>query len=184
MPIGGFLPIKTKTCFQVKSVGMITSIFFYGIGNNVSESDSETYSARFPRVRFDYAKQIAPSFYVGVKSFLDGFSFSDFDPMGKLANEDYLGKEGGWNVGLGPSFIVDSRDNPIYPLSGWFSETYLLRFGKPWGGDFAYWEIGGDLRHYQPLSQSVIWASQLATKITSGQIPFFCFALVGRKSLA
>lgn len=153
--------------------------FFYGIGNEVKESDSETYSARFPRLRFDYAKQISPSSYLGVKTVLDQYSFSGFDPAGKLANEDFIGKEGGWNVGLGPSFIIDSRDNPIYPGSGWFSETYFLRFGKPWGGDYPYWEIGGDLRNYRSLSQSVIWANQIAAKITTGETPFFALPLLG-----
>lgn len=153
--------------------------FFYGIGNEVSESDSETYSTRFPRLRFDYAKQISPSTYIGVKTVLDQFNFSGLDPAGKLATEEYIGKEGGWNVGLGPSFIVDSRDNPIYPGSGWFSETYLLRFGKPLGGDYPYWEIGSDLRHYKTLSQTVIWANQIATKITRGETPFFALPLLG-----
>lgn len=153
--------------------------FFYGIGNEVSESDSETYEAKFPRLRFDYAKQISPSSYLGVKTVLDHFSFSGFDPDGKLANEEFIGKEGGWNVGLGPAFIIDSRDNPIFPNSGWFLETYLMRFGKPFGGDFSYLEIGGDLRHYKSLSQTVIWANQIATKITRGETPFFALPLLG-----
>lgn len=153
--------------------------FFYGIGNEVSESDSETYDAKFPRLRFDFAKQIGPSKYLGVKTVLDHFSFSGFDPDGKLANEEFIGKDGGWNVGLGPAFIFDSRDNPIYPNSGWFSETYLMRFGKPFGGEFSYWEIGGDFRHYISLSQSVIWANQISTKITAGETPFFALPLLG-----
>lgn len=153
--------------------------FFYGIGNNVKESDSETYSARFPRFRFDYAKQISPSRFLGFKSVLDRFDFSEFDPLGKLANEEYIGKEGGWNIGLGPSFIVDSRDNPIYPVSGWYSESYFIGFGKPWGGNYPYWEIGGDLRNYRSLSQSVVWANQIATKITVGETPFFALPLLG-----
>lgn len=153
--------------------------FFYGIGNEVNESDSETYNAKFPRLRFDYARQISTSSFLGFKTVLDHFNFSDFNPDGKLANQEFIGKEGGWNVGLGPAFILDSRDNPIFPKSGWYSETYFLRFGKPFGGNYSYWEIGGDLRHYTSLSQSVIWANQIATKITTGETPFFALPLLG-----
>ena len=153
--------------------------FFYGIGNHVNESDLENYDARFPRVRWDYFRRISTSTYLGVKSGLDKFQFSSFDPDGKLANESFLGSEGGLNLGIGPALIIDSRDDSIYPVSGWYSENYIQRFGKPFGGDFSYWEIGVDLRNYQTIRPGLVWANQLATKITSGSTPFFALPLLG-----
>lgn len=153
--------------------------FFYGIGNQVRESDSETYNARFPRLRFDYLRRISASTYLGVKTGLDKFQFSGFDPDGKLANEPFIGIEGGLNLGIGPVFILDSRDDSIYPISGWYSESYVQRFGQPWGGNYSYWEIGADLRNYRTLTSCLVWANQIATKITSGTTPFFALPLLG-----
>lgn len=153
--------------------------FFYGIGNQVKESDSETYNARFPRLRFDYLRRISTSSYLGIKTGLDQFQFSGFDPDGNLGNEPFIGTEGGLNLGIGPVLILDSRDDSIYPISGWYSENYLQRFGQPWGGDFSYWEFGIDVRNYRTIRPGLVWANQLATKITSGTTPFFALPLLG-----
>jgi hypothetical protein len=153
--------------------------FFYGIGNQVNDSDSETYNARFPRLRFDYLRRISTSTYLGVKTGLDKFQFSGFDPDGKLGNGPFIGTEGGLNIGIGPVLILDSRDDSIYPISGWYSENYIQRFGQPWGGDYSYWEVGLDVRNYQTIRPGLVWANQLATKITSGTTPFFALPLLG-----
>lgn len=161
-------------------VGWYDYVYFYfGRGNNVTDSDSETYGAKFPRARWDYYRRISSFTYLGVKSGLDNFQFSDFDPAGKLSDEQLIGTKGGWNVGFGPALILDSRDDSIYPVSGWYSESYVQRFGKPWGGDYSYWEIGVDLRNYQTLSSGLVLANQVSTKITSGTTPFFALPLLG-----
>jgi hypothetical protein len=79
--------------------------FFYGIGNKVKESDSESYNAKFPRVRWDYFRLISSFAYLGVKSGLDNFQFSGLNPDGKLENKQFIGVDRGWNVDLGPAFI-------------------------------------------------------------------------------
>jgi len=41
--------------------------YFYGVGNEVSESDQESYSAKYPRVQFDYARKIVSDLYLGIR---------------------------------------------------------------------------------------------------------------------
>jgi len=112
--------------------------FFYGIGNQVEESDQEVYDARYPRLRFSYARQLDPNFYLGLRYSFDNFKITKLAEGGLLEKGNFIGTDGGVISGLGPLLIYDSRDDQLYPTRGNYLESSFQQFGNHLGGNFMY----------------------------------------------
>jgi len=153
--------------------------YFYGIGNDVSESNRESYSAKYPRIRFDYARQIIPNLYLGVRYGFDNYEIYDLYPDGQLITSDLQGAQGGNVSGAGPLLVYDSRDNQLYPQTGNYAELSLQQYGGYLGSDFKYKRFLIDLRKIFSIQENQVIATNLYSEITSGQIPFYAFSNMG-----
>ncbi len=153
--------------------------FFYGIGNDLAEDSRESYSARFPRVRFDYGRGIGKQLYLGFRFWGDDYRITEVKPNGLLATGEYSGRFGGRNYGVGPLLVYDSRDDQLYPRSGFYMESSVQGFGKFLGGEFGYWRLAVDLRKVYSLSENQVVAGNLYTEFTSGNVPFFAIPMLG-----
>jgi len=72
--------------------------------------------------------------------------------------------------GIGLSVQLDSRDMPVYPTDGWWSEVLVSKFGL-FGVDTDYWQGNLDIRRYLQLAgpeQSL--AIYSLTTLTSGEV--------------
>lgn len=153
--------------------------YFYGVGNDVAESDQESYSANYPRVRFDYARKIVPNLYLGIRYGLDDFDIYNLNPGGKLINGDFIGSQGGLVSGAGPLLVYDSRDNQLYPLRGNYAELSFQQYGRYLGSDFNYNRLVIDLRKLFSVKENQVFATNLYSEFTSGSVPFYSLANMG-----
>lgn len=153
--------------------------FFYGIGNQVEESDQEVYDARYPRLRFSYARQLMSNFYIGFRYSFDNFKITQLEQGGLLETNNYVGKEGGIISGLGPLLIYDSRDDQLYPTRGNYLESSFQQFGDYLGGDFKYSNLLIDARKLFPLKKDQVLATNLFAQFNSQGTPFFALGQLG-----
>ncbi len=153
--------------------------FFYGIGAQVQASDQEVFSAKLPRIRFDYARQIKTNLFLGGKYAYDNFELDSFDPDGQLISGDFRGSEGGKISGIGPWLVYDSRDNQLYPTSGYYGELSFQRFDRAIGGNFDYNRLFVDLRKIFPTGKNQILVGNLYSEFSSSGVPFFGLPMMG-----
>ncbi|REG82799.1 BamA/TamA family outer membrane protein [Algoriphagus antarcticus] len=153
--------------------------YFYGVGNDVAESDWESYSARYPRVRFDYARKIVPNLYLGIRYGFDNYDIYDLNPADQLINGGFTGSQGGIVSGVGPLIVYDSRDNQLYPLYGNYAELSFQQYGRYLGSDFNYGRLVIDLRKLFSVKENQVIATNFYSEFTSGGVPFFSLANMG-----
>lgn len=153
--------------------------YFYGVGNDVAKSDQESYSAKYPRVRFDYARKIAPNLYLGIRYGFDSYDIYDLDPTGQLINGEFIGAQGGAVSGVGPLLVYDSRDNQLYPKSGNYAEVSFQQYARFLGSDFKYNRLVIDLKKLFSIKDNQVFATNFYTEFTSGGVPFYSLASMG-----
>ncbi|WP_144603382.1 BamA/TamA family outer membrane protein [Algoriphagus algorifonticola] len=165
-------------------VGWYDYVYFYfGQGMNVSQENEEVYSAKFPRVRINYAWALGSNWYLGGGLRFDAMDIYQKEESGQLVNDGILGNEGGRNSGLGPVVLYDSRDNQLYPVDGAYFEASIQGYGKALGGEFPYARIFADYRKIIPIGKNQIIATQGLTEMTFGDVPFFALPMLGGNRL-
>lgn len=153
--------------------------YFYGIGNDVLDENQESYSAKYPRIRFDYARQLIPNLYLGVRYGFDNYTIYDLNPDGQLVKTGLEGTQGGVVSGLGPLLVYDSRDNQLYPQTGNYAELSFQQYGSYIGSDFQYNRLLVDLRKLFSIKENQVIATNLYSEFTSGSVPFYSLANMG-----
>ena len=158
--------------------------FFYGIGNSNVIADEEIYTNKFVRLDGRFMKFVNHKLSAGLKFDFQNNKLYDFDEDGKLIHEDISGTEGGLNSGLGPTALLDTRDNILYPASGIFAKFEINFYSSAFGGDFNYTHFVLDFRKYISVkNEKNILAFQAAANFTSGDdIPFYKLQKVGGNS--
>ncbi len=153
--------------------------FFYGIGNEVLDQNVESYYARFPRLRFDYLRQINNNLYVGLRYHFDDFAIKRRQAGGLLESGDFVGSQGGTISGLGPIIYLDNRDSQLYPTSGMYAESSLQWFASFLGSDFVYWRWLVDLRKVKEIATNQVMVWSVYHESIFGEAPFFAIPLMG-----
>lgn len=157
--------------------------FFYGVGNEVSEEDRESFDARLPRLRFDYLRRVSDNFYAGFRYHYDDFDIKSIKESGLLEKGSFTGEDGGKVSGVGPMVYYDSRDSQLYPTSGTFVESSLQYFTSFVGSDFRYWRWVVDVRKVHPVAENQHFAWQAFSEIQAGTPPFYTLSQMGGNRL-
>lgn len=155
--------------------------YFYGIGPTSVIEDEETYNVRFPRIRLDAMQQTSTSSYFGFRYIFDDFNVTRVDSGGFLDKKLVLGYEGGRLSGLGPLFILDTRDNIYSSMSGYKLEASATLFNKAIGSTYSYGQVNIDLSGFiQPFKKyNHVLGAQLLSENQWGNVPFFALSQVG-----
>ena len=155
--------------------------FYFGLGNKNTPDTEEIYTNEFLRIDGRFMKILKEKWSVGIRYDIQKNKLYDFDPEGELTNGNIFGVDGGWNVGLGPSLQLDTRDDILYPSQGWFTRVELNFYNKAMGGDFDYTHYVLDFRKYISIkNEKNILALQAAGNFTSGkEVPFYKLQKVG-----
>jgi len=98
------------------------NFFFWGVGNKQAYNLQELYDVKFPRLKINALRRIAPYTYAGVKYNFDDFQVTRVDSLGLLAKGEIAGSKGGRVSSLGLVVKYDSRDNLFYPTKGYLAE--------------------------------------------------------------
>lgn len=127
---------------------------FWGIGNRSPESDRSEYTFNRTKIQLRGMRQIAPSVYVGAVAQADWYTKVDWFNLNDAIDLDSLSGSGENRlIGVGPSFLYDSRDNPYSPSKGWYTEFQTIFFLPALGSEFGFERILLDLRKYIPIGK-------------------------------
>ncbi len=150
---------------------------YFGIGNANDPDISEQYSHVFVQSEGRFLKPLNQTTFVGLGWDLQNSRITDVQEGGILRSENPLGIEGGTLLGLGPAFRYDSRNNAIYPSSGYLVSVNSL---FTYVGDFSFNTHLIDARKYLSLwNEENIIALQISGSFTAGSVPFYKLPQLG-----
>jgi len=155
------------------------NFFFWGVGNKQAYNLQELYDVKFPRLKINALRRIAPYTYAGVKYNFDDFQVTRVDSLGLLAKGEIAGSKGGRVSSLGLVVKYDSRDNLFYPTKGYLAELSYQIDDKKIGASFNNNRFIFDGSTYITTKFSHTMAFNLYSVIGGGDIPFNQMALLG-----
>ncbi|WP_205500733.1 BamA/TamA family outer membrane protein [Rufibacter psychrotolerans] len=145
--------------------------FFFGIGNDSPDHAEEAYTSRTVNVIAQYEHQVFRKVYLGGRYEFKHETIPKVEAGRQLAGKTILGSEGTRSSGLGPVFMVDSRDNVFTPSRGSFHQFSALFFHKFLGSETNFNRYKLDLRNYRRLGPGVFAVQGLFSFVT-GDAPF------------
>jgi hypothetical protein len=153
---------------------------FYGIGNDVSASDVESYTPETFGLMLSLKRKIFGSIFGGVHYQLEGTHILKVETGGMLDSGTIPGSGGGLISGLGFSLIWDDRDNVFFPRRGSYVQLVAEFFSSAFGSDYSYSTTRLDIRTYIPLFETHVLAFQGVVRSTGGgAAPFYELSMLG-----
>lgn len=150
---------------------------FFGIGNHVSD-ESESYDARFPRIKALVSRQLWKDHFIGLRYYFDGYKITRFKTDGVIANSDLPGKTGGNISKIGLNYLLDKRDNHIYCCDGWYIEATAFLENKLTGSAFNENTYILDARYFQKLKFGTL-AYRILSRSAYRTIAFYDLPYIG-----
>lgn len=172
-------------------------LYYFGIGNNVSNSNRSFLDFNLFIINQRLEKSIAKNQFLGLQ-----YRFSrvyNISPQTGRVNDD--GDEiGGTNYflqdprilqdprqrqnfgvsGVGPVYTLDSRDVALGATKGNLLDLQVMFNGKFIGSDYNFVRYQVDARHFQPIfSNKTILALQFLGQFHSGTVPWHALAGLG-----
>jgi hypothetical protein len=153
---------------------------FFGIGNKQAEGTELTYNALYPSCSLTVLRKVIPKFYLGFRYNFDYYTVK-FDTSNALYHQNFTGKNGGLNNGIGLQALYDSRDNIFSSTRGTYIEFMSIFDSKYSFSDFNYQWFVLDMRKFQPINQGKggVLAMQYFTNVMTGDPPFYQMSLLG-----
>lgn len=165
---------------------------FYGIGDNMPQSNEEFVDWTAFVIEQQFMKNIGDKMFAGVQFRYNNMFKVSFDDEEKqdrdFIQEGIYGAEGGASSALGLIYRWDKRDNVLTPSKGFLLEFSTYFYNKIFASDFNFSTISLDARKYFDFSSekngNSVLALQARTVSSLGdEIPFREVALFGGKEL-
>ncbi len=156
-------------------------LLYWGIGRDAAPNDPATVDAFSVQIRQRALKGIGKNLFLGPQF--------DFQSLGRVSFKQGEGRtfdmptaaNGSANLGLGASFVYDSRKNPLNPRQGFFGEIAHLEYSPFWGSTYRFQNTNFDLRYYHRVKKSQVIAWQGFGQFMGGTVPFNQLALLGNE---
>ncbi len=152
---------------------------FFGIGNDTKDSDEETFTTQFFKVRLSFQKRIYEKFYAGLIGIYTTTDIIEKESGGLIDRKLFRGSDGGNNVGIGWILVNDTRDNIITPTTGAYDQISALYYSDALGSDFNFNSYIFDLRRYFTVNGDNVIAFQAYANRIGGNPPFDELAKLG-----
>lgn len=153
---------------------------FYGIGNNTSEEDEESYTAKYFYLESVVIKNIisknGSGLNAGIRYDFRNDKISGTKDDGLLSSGNVTGHNGGIISGFGLTVNWDTRDNTFSTLNGEYLEINGSFFGKYFFSDYNFNIINFDARKFfglQVFDTLHVAAFQFAVSSAAGEVPFY-----------
>lgn len=161
--------------------------FFYGLGNEASQSAEDQFDVNFYRVSTSVWGKLPENFRVGWLFHASGYApdedtYDQFGPLNPLfPGQRPTGFTGGRLLGMGGGIAFDSRDNEFFPNQGYLVEARILRFDEGIGSEFSYTRYNIDTRaFFTPKLVGHVFAFRALLMGTAwGDVPFFAAPALG-----
>ncbi len=151
---------------------------YFGVGPNSVDNGNEDYISRVYTAAL-YVQ--IPSYWftsdrTGLILDYDYTEMVDKQTNSELINNSVLGSNGGESFGVGLEAVWDSRDNLFFPNDGKYSSLKFLSYPI---GDFNFYSMELDVRHYNSFSKDQVLAGQGYFVASGGDIPFYKLPSLG-----
>ncbi|WP_052315332.1 BamA/TamA family outer membrane protein [Emticicia oligotrophica] len=180
-----FMPFKIftnngKYYFASENGWFRYNYIYSGIGEN--RVPEEKYDADYERVRLLATRAINAKTYVGLRVNFENYVVTKTKKDGELASGIIDGSDKSRTLGLGLSFLKDTRDQVFYPRKGVFGEFFIVPSGRFFGANRNFTKISADFAFYKSLTNKTVWASNYVAIANLGNVPFNQLAYLGGQS--
>ncbi len=162
-------------------------IFYYGTGNENTEEDKGLIDHKLFFTQNRILKQLKRNVFAGGQFQVNRISkvkaknIEDSERENLILQRPSQELDGSTVVGLGPSFLFDSRDNVINAASGSYLELGSFFNHKAFGSEFNFNRYALDVRKFLSLDESSkhVLALQARSVVETGSVPFRELAFFG-----
>jgi len=154
---------------------------YYGTGNETNKDNVESYTARVFRIENSYSHRIYRDLTGSITSNTGYHHLKKTVPNGYLEADPLLGKDQSVFSGIGVGLLLDTTDSNNYPTRGIKYSVNYTAFRSELGSDYDYDMFRYDLRHYLPLTNKVVFATQSDLVINEGDVPFYNYMELGNR---
>ena len=158
---------------------------FFGLGNNSSESTESNYTTEQLYGEATLGLNLSKEFQIALQERpryvrIQRGALSDLPYIGTLF-PTVKGLNGGSEVMNRLIASYDTRDSVDIPTSGGLAVLFAGLVDRRFGSSVSYDQIGGELRHYFPLSSRLILATHFYMQYTpaGNETPFWAMARLG-----
>lgn len=152
---------------------------FYGVGNNTSEDDEESYTNVFYKAQINFQKKFSDYYRAGIYIDYLNSEFTEVKTGGILDRGNITGSNGGTKLGVGLILSFDDRDNVNYTSTGGFYDARFVVYNKIFGSDYNYVLYKFDFRRFFAIAQDNVLAVQLFGNLIDGEPSFESMSLLG-----
>jgi outer membrane protein assembly factor BamA len=157
--------------------------FYYGLGGD-TPNDPETYTPIEWRGEVVYERRIWRQLFVGGAYELTHLTLEDVPAGGRLDSDARLvGRDGGWQSGLGVQLTWDDRDNVNATRDGTFARASVMAFDGLLGSTHDYQRVTLDARRFIPLPFEHVLAMRALASSRGGDTPFYDLSMLGGRTL-
>jgi hypothetical protein len=149
---------------------------FYGIGEKAKSDDKLRTTYSYYNIQSALYRKIFRGAFLGLQGTYNDYfnvSFNGNSP------ENLTGQNGSRNVGLGASFLYDTRDNVLNARRGLYTELSVLVFSNKLGTQYSYNAYVADFRKYYAINKKGVLAWQGLGLIKTGNVPFLQLSYLG-----
>jgi outer membrane protein assembly factor BamA len=159
---------------------------FFGIGNNTTKKDEESYASRIWGIKLDMLRTVYRNLYAGILFEMENNNIVEYDTVSyaSLPGGSIPGSDHAIISGLGLTMAWDSRSDILLPASGAYCQFRLVYFNKAMGSSYPYTKWIIDLRKYWSLGSGHLLYVQAYGKFLWGrEVPFQSMAMLGGDKL-
>jgi hypothetical protein len=154
---------------------------FYGTGNNTLNATKDHLGQKRFKINFEADKKLGSWIYLGLIAGMQDFKFEVKNPVGIFNTNPYEGKDGGANVFISPSFIIDTRNNNTYTTKGFLLTSYYnLMQGIAGSNGYRGGFLNVEIAQFNPLSKRLMLGFNIQDQnLTGGQSPVYLLPALG-----
>lgn len=153
--------------------------YFFGIGNTTIDSNKERFDNDFFNALINVQRRFYPSFYAGIKTFIEHTHIYDIDSGGIFYTQDIPGEAGGWNTGLGLWLTYDTRDNIYFPMKGSYLDVAAVPHESWLGSNYNYMDYTLEYSQFKRIMKDDALGVNFYGKFLPGDPPFNRMAELG-----
>jgi hypothetical protein len=156
---------------------------FFGLGNDTSADDPESYTDEGAGVTVDYLRDLRPRLKIGGGVSIATSSITEVAAGDMLDGDVIPGSRGGQVLGVGVLTRYDSRDNIGYPVTGGFYQLSWRIYGDVLGADYVLNTTSLDLRRFFRLGERRVIGVRFRGVANGGTVPFQLMPALGGDQL-
>lgn len=158
---------------------------FYGIGNKLDFDNKELVYTKGLRFYSVYENRMKDVFILGPIYHLD-YTSTVRPEENKIFDTTITksqGRDGGFVQGLGLRAAFDNRDNVYFPYKGNYLAVSGIGYPSFMGSKYQFATVQAEYRSFLNIKRKVIFASQIMSQMSFGDVPFYLMPKLGGDKL-